>query len=708
MYCQKCDLEIKNDELKVCPYCGSALIPRDYSRDFSDIDENSNLSPNPNLNPYNNQYNPAYDEYNQGFSGDEYYEDDYYREDGFDDFEEEGRKKKKKKDKAPMDPKKKKIMIIVFIIIGVILLLAGALAVLFALNNNDDVEIKTTVMDSTQPIAPATNTVGNSVGNIVNRGLATEQNGYIYYVVKEIDYSKKPDEQMQDSAIYRMRADGSEITFLCNANAEFLNVMGDYLYFSNLDTKVFCRINTDGSDFKTLYPHDVSYVTVTQNYIYFIDNDTFSLNRMNLDGTGAQRLIEDSISFFTIVGDQIFYKLNIEDSTMNACDLEGQNQVTLEAYVSGIPIIKDKDNLYCNNGSTMVYRTTADATGETTLYNDILTGSVNITDTNIYLSGGTLKEGQIKKIDLTGVNGVAIYPRDAKCINVVGDFLFCLDKDDITYVVRNDGSGFVELSKPRDKKSEAYIKSLIENETTENILSFHYLNYDVSGDNSHEAYAFVGRADAKNNCYNGEIWFANTEKAVKIREKESYTSTGEILTFSNKMSYFKIEAVVEQKNLDYVYGVAGGQPKETGISGKGTGLEKLDNDVLSLYYEDYDSSIAGAGYTKKKYYFFHDNNGFHEFGGLKVDRASFEKINGAAAILSSIETGGKKVTDIYYRLNGTFAVNFIDGEWQSYYILSYGNGSLVKTEDGEGFYKSAIAPKIAIYPKESDFSQLVP
>ena len=70
-----------------------------------------------------------------------------------------------------------------------------------------------------------------------------------------------------------MNIDGSDRKKICSDNCYYLNVYGDYVYYSNYSDKhALYRINKDGSDKRELCRDDVSYINVTADWIFFAPN----------------------------------------------------------------------------------------------------------------------------------------------------------------------------------------------------------------------------------------------------------------------------------------------------------------------------------------------------------------------------------------------------------------------------------------------------
>ena len=77
---------------------------------------------------------------------------------------------------------------------------------------------------------------GNSVGNIINSGLVSHQDPWIYY-------SNWSDENQ----LYKIRSDGKQRTKLNNDNSSDINVIGEWIYYRNWsDGFQIYKIRTDG------------------------------------------------------------------------------------------------------------------------------------------------------------------------------------------------------------------------------------------------------------------------------------------------------------------------------------------------------------------------------------------------------------------------------------------------------------------------------
>jgi len=109
----------------------------------------------------------------------------------------------------------KKLLISIFSILAVIIL-AVVIILAFVLNRKEPI--------------PA-DAVGNTSGNINNRGLFCESDGYVYF-------SNSYDQRK----LYKMNLDGTEATCIADVPCEFINVYGNTVYFyqtPGADNQVF-------------------------------------------------------------------------------------------------------------------------------------------------------------------------------------------------------------------------------------------------------------------------------------------------------------------------------------------------------------------------------------------------------------------------------------------------------------------------------------
>ena len=132
----------------------------------------------------------------------------------------------------------------------------------------------------------------------------------------------------------------------------------------------------------------------------------------------------------------------------------------------------------------------------------------------------------------------------------------------------------------------------------------------------------------------------------------------------------------------------------------------------------YDASDEG-GHTFKKYQIYHNKDGFHEYGSIKVPLEEFNKVYGETAqkcvdkLAEEFEAEQLEVYEVLYRGDCCFILNCrepieLSIETDAQFGYRYYNVILKLDREGElneayrdlGVYKTALIPEIAVYPEK--------
>ena len=121
--------------------------------------------------------------------------------------------------------------------------------------------------------------IGNSLGNIVNSGIAAQKEDWIYY------------RSSDDNKIYKIRTDYSGHEKINDDNSWDINVVGDWIYYQNPDDgeKIY-KIRIDGSGNKKIND-DLSWdINIAGDWIYYRNTfDVWKTYKIRTDGSGKQR-----------------------------------------------------------------------------------------------------------------------------------------------------------------------------------------------------------------------------------------------------------------------------------------------------------------------------------------------------------------------------------------------------------------------------------
>lgn len=135
------------------------------------------------------------------------------------------------------------------------------------------------------PDKPGYIPVSNRDGNMNNQGMAAMEDDWIYFI-----------NDAQDSAIYKMRLDGSEMQEVCSDRTACLTVSEGWIYYckEDSDNNIY-NVRTDGSERTKLNSHHSNCLTVVGDWIYYRNFRYYSrMYRMRTDGTEVQRLTSNA------------------------------------------------------------------------------------------------------------------------------------------------------------------------------------------------------------------------------------------------------------------------------------------------------------------------------------------------------------------------------------------------------------------------------
>lgn len=114
------------------------------------------------------------------------------------------------------------------------------------------------------------------------------------------------------SNIYKIKTDGSSTTKLNDDHSYYINIVNNWIYYSNGDqgNKIY-KVKTDGSGRTKLNNCNSEYINVAGNWIYYVDDSHYgSYNRIykiKTDGSGETQLNNNISKNLNIAGDWIYY-----------------------------------------------------------------------------------------------------------------------------------------------------------------------------------------------------------------------------------------------------------------------------------------------------------------------------------------------------------------------------------------------------------------
>lgn len=308
---------------------------------------------------------------------------------------------------------KKKQTTIIFIIVALVAVLIGVLSFF-----------------SNRVASVPKGTIGNTGGNLNNRGLFCEYNGKVYF-----------SNAYDDGALYSMNPDETGIKKLNNSKAEYINAGGKYLvyyqkgnsssgtgslkfigamngvYRSQLNGKKTVCLDDDASGTILLVENDVYYA--------HYDTDTaLSLRKIQLNKKNAQTLTDYWVNPASCQNGLIYYNGTGSDHYLYAWDTATDTSSTVwegnmwNPVISGDYIyymdVADNYRLYCYsliNGSA--YRLTEDRIDTFNVYGDV-----------IYYQANSSTEPALKRMYTDGSGLVTVAEGNYTNINITSEYVY--------------------------------------------------------------------------------------------------------------------------------------------------------------------------------------------------------------------------------------------------------------------------------------------
>lgn len=223
--------------------------------------------------------------------------------------------------------------------------------------------------------------VSNLSGNIVNDGMAVEDDDYIYYVNRVGDvYGAAPDYlykikkndlprkdfcdlsynakvipnrvwnlNLVDDWIYysnwkdpfhhsinKVKKDGTEDTCIANEATGNMFVEGNWIYYvkrtnsHSIELNNIYKISLDGTCRIKLNTNGTEDMTVGNEWIYYTNiSDGYKIYRMKLDGSENTKICDDETLFMTVYEDTVFYSNKSDDNKLYKINGDGTGKTKL-------------------------------------------------------------------------------------------------------------------------------------------------------------------------------------------------------------------------------------------------------------------------------------------------------------------------------------------------------------------------------------------
>ena len=273
---------------------------------------------------------------------------------------------------------------------------------------------------------------GNSAGNLANGGLAVLKGDTFYF---------------------RSNAGGSLVAGAYGANkaktisadsAWFINVSGDYIYYSNRDdhNRIY-RIDQAGGNRTALTAGGAWFVTLVGDWLYYLDEaDEFRLYRVNTAGEDKIRLSEDLAWEFALDDDWFYYVNRSDGDKIYRLSADFSTKEKLNDAASSSLNLADGWVYYSNeDDAASIYKMKTDGSENEKIV-ESPAWFINIADGWLYYADAA-DDFSLNKVKTDGSGRVKLVAEAVRFINVAGDWIIYMNQaeKDTIYKVQADGSG---------------------------------------------------------------------------------------------------------------------------------------------------------------------------------------------------------------------------------------------------------------------------
>jgi len=175
---------------------------------------------------------------------------------------------------------------------------------------------------------------GNTIGNLRNLGVITNDNYYIYYMAVI----------GSESFLNRRSIGSGESRAIGAGDFLYLNVVDGFIYYADGTSNKIYRMTIDGEQNERLSETRVNFLFVLDGTIYALGSDSFA---MNLDGTNVRILSDNSIHDIYFYDNEIYYATIINGRTLlYRMELTGENRELIFQGNMGRNFFVYKGNIY--------------------------------------------------------------------------------------------------------------------------------------------------------------------------------------------------------------------------------------------------------------------------------------------------------------------------------------------------------------------------
>ncbi len=298
--------------------------------------------------------------------------------------------------------------------------------------------------------------IGNTSGNLMNKGLFAEHNGRIYFA--------NPYDRNQ---LYSMNSDCTDIRKLSDDSVSYINVTDHYIFYvrNNFDPNnagmLFrgqlygvIRSKLNGKNSKALTTDVISSMVLLGSRVYYESYDDGKIRTMytTIDKKETATIKGTPIPLYNIVGNKTYYSGTDTDPNIYSFDLSSSLADTLLEGNTYLASMNDDILYYLDMSDNYVLTAYDTLTGTTKILYDGRCVNYNIYDDVIFFQTED-GDNALHRMNLDGSNDTIIMTGNADSISCTSQYtFFTLFGQNTLYRVPTHGGTDVELFTYTPKK----------------------------------------------------------------------------------------------------------------------------------------------------------------------------------------------------------------------------------------------------------------